>query len=193
MNTIYPEFEMGFWHPLGAHGGEMPHEILKRKLDEIQMNGWTLWSFQFRHTNSLWFKEIEKFKPHNVIVFCSEGKGAKYDKGEIREHKYYRPVDNNEYNNIPETIKVTLPSKAKRGTAFIVKNIIISNSVYDKMPVKWITKNEVWRTDRIPTRGVYLIQAGSGEHIRNYRAILELQHPYIAEIHVDAPKDYAIS
>ena len=39
---------IGFWHPFGVHGGETREHIIKRKRSEIENNGWTLWSFQYR-------------------------------------------------------------------------------------------------------------------------------------------------
>jgi hypothetical protein len=31
----YAEFDIGFWHPFGPHGGETPEDIIERKRAEI--------------------------------------------------------------------------------------------------------------------------------------------------------------
>jgi hypothetical protein len=72
-----PSFQIGFWHPCGPHAGETVDEIIERKRREIAQNGSTLWSFQFRNSLSDWHREIEKAKQTIVLVFCSEGKGAR--------------------------------------------------------------------------------------------------------------------
>jgi hypothetical protein len=39
-------------------------------------------SFQFRNSLLDWYQEIGKIKPSSVLVFCSEGKGARDPSGE---------------------------------------------------------------------------------------------------------------
>lgn len=44
----FAAFGIGFWHPFGPHGQESPEQIIERKREEITVNTWTLWSFQYR-------------------------------------------------------------------------------------------------------------------------------------------------
>jgi len=179
MNLL--EFKIGFWHPFGPHAGETTEEIIKRKRDEINKNGWTLWSFQFRNTLKLWYQEIEKAKPNRVLVFCSEGKGARDPIGERKLCNYYIPINEVRPKEISIEIQIPHPmGKRTKGSAFIVKNIIYPVE-YKAIPIEWL-KNTKWQTAPLPTRPEYLIRFGQGRSIRKFRAILELQYPYLAEV-----------
>jgi len=181
----YVEFKMGFWHPFGPHAGETAEEIIERKKDEIERNGWTLWSFQFRRSLELWREEIEKVNPHSVLVFCSEGKGARDPKGDRQHCDYYVRVGEVMRTNIPQTIKVPHPMGNKtRGSAFIVTKIMYPVKC-EAIPIEWLkAKDGQWQTKLLPTRPEYLIRVGQGQPIRNFRAVLELQAPYLAEVGV---------
>ncbi len=175
------KFEIGFWHPFGPHAGESPEEIIERKKYEIKATGWTLWSFQFRHTLDLWYAEIKKINPDHVVVFCSEGKGANDPKSNPKFCDYYRPINETVPIKIPPKIQIPHPlGKKIKGSAFIVKNIIYP-AYYEAMPIEWL-KNGEWQTTLLPTRPEYLIKFGGGQPIKRFRAILELQSPYLAEI-----------
>jgi len=179
------EFEIGFWHPFGPHAGETAEEIIKRKQKEIEKNGWTLWSFQFRKNLSDWFDEINKANPKNVLVFCSKGKGAKEPKSKTKLCSHYTPVDNTEPIKIPSRVKIPHPmGKRTKGSAFIVKRIIypIPDPIYAPS-IEWIKKGQ-WQVATLPTRPEYLIRAGKGQPTREFRAILELRPPYLAEVSV---------
>ncbi len=181
MNFLDLKFEIGFWHPFGPHGGETPEEIIKRKRGEIGRNGWTLWSFQFRNTLGPWYQEIEKIDPGNVLVFCSEGKGARDPIGERKYCSYYIPVGEVAPRKIPMGIQIPHPmGKKTRGSAFIVKNIICP-AVYEATPIVWL-KGSGWQTAPLPTRPEYLIKPGQGQPMRRFRAVLELKWPYLAEV-----------
>ncbi len=175
------EFEVGFWHPFGTHAGETAIEIIERKRDEINKNGWTLWSFQFRKTLKSWYGEIKKINPSRVLVFCSEGNSAIDPIGEMKYCNYYLPVDEVESKKIPQEIKIPHPMGRKtKGSAFVVKNIIFPiNS--EVVPIEWFKDNE-WQTRTLPTRPEYLIRPGVGHDMRKFRAILELKAPYLAEV-----------
>lgn len=180
------KFEIGFWHPFGPHAGETAEEIIKRKQKEIKANGWTLWSFQYRTPETLqtWHREINKKKPKNVLVFCSEGIGATDPKSKAKYCKNYKLVNQPDFQPIPTTIKIPHPlGKKTRGSAFVVKDIIYPVDFSSKS-VKWLYQNKEWRADRVPTRSEYLIKPGSGESMRKYRATLVLKSPYLAEITV---------
>jgi hypothetical protein len=64
-------FEYGFWHPFGQHGRETPSDIINRKCREIERNGWTLWSFQYRTPER--HREMSGVRG-SVFVFCSRGR-----------------------------------------------------------------------------------------------------------------------
>lgn len=175
------EFEIGFWHPFGPHGGETEEEIIARKRDEIKENGWTLWSFQFRSTLKAWYQEIEKAASRDVLVFCSEGKGAKDPAGERKFCNYYIPVNELTRRAIPSAIQIPHPMGIKtKGSAFIVKKIIAPVD-YKAAPIEWL-KDSQWQTAALPTRPEYLIRSGRGQAMRKFRAMLELQAPYLAEV-----------
>ena len=76
-------FKIGFWHPFGPHGGETREEILTRKSQEIQLNGWTLWSFQNRKSLIQWFKAICLVNPGTVYALCSNSMNACDPAGKI--------------------------------------------------------------------------------------------------------------
>lgn len=177
-------FEIGFWHPFGPHCDETPAEIIERKRKEIRDHGWTLWSFQYRTPETLksWYGEISKRKPKNVLVFCSDGAGAQSPKSKTKYCHYYIPVDSLQKKKIPSSIKVPHPLGEKiYGSAFIVKDIVYPVD-FKTAPIQWLYQSKEWRSDRLPTRSEYLIRSGKGEPMRKFRAILELQAPYLAEI-----------
>lgn len=176
-------FEIGFWHPFGPHAGETVEQILQRKQQEITKNGWTLWSFQYRTRATLesWFREIQNHKPNRVVVFCSDGKGAISPSSKTHYCTHYTPIDTLESKRIPLPIHVPHPmGSAGKATAFIVKNILFP-ATFREVSILWLKQN-VWQRRPLPTRPEYLIKPGAGSPIRKFQAILELQHPYIAEI-----------
>jgi hypothetical protein len=184
MSIDNSNLEIGFWHPFGPHAGETAEQIIKRKKEEIEKNGWTLWSFQKRTKEfySIWIKNINENNPINVLVFCSEGKGARDPKGEPKYYRHYKTIGENEWKKIPIDVHVPHPSAKNEAAAFIVKNIIYPTEHCGKINIEWL-RRDGWRTDKgIPTRGEYLIKAGQGQFMRNYRAILELKYPYIAQV-----------
>jgi len=185
MSSNNPILEIGFWHPFGPHGGETAEQIIKRKKEEIEKNGWTLWSFQNRkNTHNIWLKNIIENNPINILAFCSAGKGSQEPKGETKEYRHYKPAGEDSLKEIPSDILVLHPSNKMEGSAFIVKNIIFPAGRSNKTNIEWLQINGQWRNDRIPTRGEYLIKIGQGQPMGNYRAILELQYPYIAEVKI---------
>ena len=183
MNFQDLKFKIGFWHPFGPHAGEDAEDIIKRKQNEIKKNGWTLWSFQFRKSLELWSKEVKKVNPSNVLVFCSKCDGTKDPKSEPRRCNYYIPVGEFKPREIPSGVEVPHPmGKKMEGSAFIVKKIIYPVPFdYEVTPVEWL-KDGKWQTATLPTRPEYLIKIGQGHPMRKFRAVLELQAPYLAEV-----------
>lgn len=178
------DFEIGFWHPFGSHAGETADKIIERKRKEIEKNGWTLWSFQFRNTLLGWYREIRNVGPSSVPVFCSEGKGASDPTSDKKHCNYFRPVEESGRRPIPTSIEVPHPMGSKtKGSAFIVENIIYPAS-FEPVKVEWL-KNGEWQIAPLPTRPEYLIRPGNGTLMRGVRAILELRAPYLAEVGID--------
>ena len=66
----YLDFEIGFWHPFGPHGRETPTHILERKRREIEANGYTLWSFQYRTMLLDWHRELASTKTPEYSHFA---------------------------------------------------------------------------------------------------------------------------
>ena len=194
MNSQNLKFEIGFWHPFGPHAGETAEKIIKRKKEEIEKNhGWTLWSFQHRRTLELWFKEIKEIDSNNILVFCSEGKGTSNTKSLPKDCTHYLPIGETEWRKIPEEISVPHPMREgmKKGSAFIVKNIIFPFDFgYEIRSVEWLKKDGVWQsTEKLPPRGEFLIKPGNGSLMRGCRAILELDYPYLAEVEYRLPTE----
>lgn len=179
------KFEIGFWHPFGPHAGEKAEEIIERKRDEISKNGWTLWSFQFRKSLELWSQEIKNVNPEQVLVFCSAGKGSKDPKSEPKYCNYYLPLGETVHRRIPLEIKVPHPiGKKIKVSAFIVKNILYPVD-YETTLIEWLRKDGRWESALLPTKPEYLIRPGKGQAMPRFRAVLELQEPYLAEVGID--------
>ena len=193
---LIENFTIGFWHPFGPHGGETAEEILVRKQKEIDANGWTFWSFQFRHTLCAWHNEIKRAEPQRVLVFCSEGKGAKDPARKTQLCSSYHMVNEEAEHVIPNTIRIPHPlGKKNRASAFVVKEIITphTNSPaftdIELFSAEWYRKNGIWEDASIPTRGEYLIRRGGQEKIRRYRAILVLKEPWLATVSTLPPEN----
>ncbi len=185
MNSENPKFEIGFWHPFGPHAGETPEQIIERKQKEIEKNRWTLWSFQFRNSLLDWYREIKKVRPNKVLVFCSEGKGARDPISEKKHCNYFSFIGENNKKSIPEEIEIPHPMRNKnKGSAFVVEEIIYPAS-FEAVNIEWL-KDQRWQTALLPTRPEYLVRPGKGLPMRSISAILVLKAPYLAEVGIDA-------
>ena len=179
----WDDFSIGFWHPFGAHASESRDSILVRKAREIQDNGWTLWSFQYRRTLELWCNLIQKHNPARVFVFCSDSPGAVDPGSQVGNCRSFRLPGMTEWSEIPPSISVRHPFGSNvNASAFRVKNVMKS-SILNGAPsfsIEWYRiRDSNWRTERLPTRGEYLIRRGGGCKIRRIYAILELENPYL--------------
>lgn len=183
----YYQFQVGFWHPFGPHGGETVERILERKHREIAANGWTLWSFQIRRTLEVWQQHIRMAEPKAVFTFCSEGKGALDPAGEVVNCNCYRFIGQSEWRPMPKGVSVPHPIGLKtEASAFVVKRIFYPVENAELPSVEWFSANgEPWRSSRIPTRGEYLIRSGGATVMRRFRAVLELKDPYLAVVSVE--------
>ena len=177
------DFQMGFWHPFGPHGGQSGAEILARKQREIDANGWTLWSFQARPMLKDWIREIRLGRPNAVAVFCSDGKGAKDPPGAPIPCLRYRFVEDSTWRLLPDAVSVPHPFRARttEASAFVVERIVV-DPVEPFGPAEWFLKGGAWQHQGIPTHGEYLIRPGKGERLRRYRAVLALRDPYLAVV-----------
>ena len=184
------EFVIGGWHPFGPHGGEQPQEIIDRKRREVALNGWTLWSFQFRSVEALtaWEKEMSSPNTGNPLVFCSDSVAAR-DPAEIGGLVRsipcwgYRPVGEDAWRSIPAPVSVRHPFRRSKhvASAFVVRRIIHPVEEMDLPTVEWLSQGR-WRQDRLPTRGEYLVRRGGGVRLRPVIAILELQAPFVVHV-----------
>ena len=126
-------FDFSFWHPFGQHGRESPKDIIHRKREEIERNGWTLWSFQYRRAESLddWYRELScAVAARPVFVFCSRGRsaidpdrpGAQVN---TRDCRRYRMVGGRESHKVPDSIRVPHPfgPGKSQASAFVVKRV----------------------------------------------------------------------
>lgn len=190
----YPEFKIGFWHPFGPHGRETAEQIIERKRKEIDVNGWTLWSFQYRRSVILneWYHHLSfNFGP-TAVVFCSHSLGAvdPADAGvpiETTDCQSYRFANQAEWQPWPEGIKVPHPFRGKRrqASAFVVQRIVYPVKWFVSPAVEWLSKGQ-WQQNRVPTRGEYLIRLGGITPMRQVCAMLELRAPYLAAVSADA-------
>jgi len=189
-DVSFSKFELAFWHPFGSHGREPPKDIIRRKRSEIEANGWTLWSFQFRQMLDDWHQKLCSAKPKTVFVFCSESPAAvdparDGTSAKPTDCKKYRFVGNEdtEWHAMPRQVRVPHPFRPSKNlaSAFVVQRVHYPIINQFHPVVEWFSQNEgPWRQDRIPTRGEYLIRLGGVFPIRRVSAVLELKPPYLA-------------
>ncbi len=186
----YTNFEIAFWHPFGPHAGEATEQIIERKRAEIQANGWTLWSFQFRRMLGAWHDELSVAERNEVFVFCSKGTNAVDPAGEPTECRSYRFVGEEEWRPMPRGVRVPHPfrrgKKLASASAFVVRRVICPVERFQQS-AEWFSKKGVWCQSSIPSRGVYLIRPGSTMPMRNVGTVLELKPPYLAVVSAEMP------
>jgi hypothetical protein len=193
----YTRFDFAFWHPFGPAALEDPIEILERKRGEIKRNGWT----------PNWY-ELLSAGPNGVFVFCSEGRGARdpavvTPSNRTVDCQSYRFIGDQEWQPMPEEIRVPHPFRpagTKLASAFKVRSIVYPVEPFQKVwpsisgtelpTVEWFSlkRKGPWCQDKIPFRGEFLIRPGGTTPMRNVRAILELEPPYLAVVSAD--KEY---
>jgi hypothetical protein len=195
----WDDFNVGFWHPFGTHGGEETASILNRKSKEISDTGWTLWSFQYLKPPTIqkWLDLIEAMKSGPIYTVCSDSAGAKDPQGQPNDCNEYLPVPSQDWLRIPSTIQVPHPfNKTNLATAFVVKRIIRPPEVYNQpsLKVEWFSitrgawiKEIAPPHDKVPTRNVSLIKRGGQFPLRRVAAILELQPPYVVQVRAARP------
>lgn len=188
----FEDFDLAFWHPFGPHGKETPNEILQRKQREVEVNGWTLWSFQHRPMIKHWYGELSAGPIKPVYAFCSDSRHAVDPDREgtlakATPCKQYRFVGESdlEFKPIPSAISVPHPFRPGKwmASAFVVSRIIYPIGQFERFAVVWFSPtNGPWCQSPLPTRGEYLIRRGGTASIRPIRAVLELKPPYLAVV-----------
>jgi hypothetical protein len=189
----FAAWSIGVWHPFGPHGRETPEQIINRKRGEIAINGWTLWSFQYRRPAVLeaWCRELAAADSILLVVFCSDSAGAAdpantgSSVGTI-DCRSYRFVGEDAWRPFPGGVRVPHPFRAEKrqASAFVVQRIVSQVEALPRPAIEWLSQGQ-WRQDRVPTRGEYLIRPGGTVPIRPFRAVLELQAPYLALVSAD--------
>ncbi len=186
------EFAIGFWHPFGPHGRETPEQIIQRKQGEIAINGWTLWSFQWRRPEVLgaWCRELSAAL--SVVVFCSDSTGADDPADAVSsvdtiDCRSYRLAGKDAWQSLPAGVRVPHPFRTGRSqaSAFVVQRIMHPVEPFTRPPVEWLSEGQ-WRQRPVPTRGEYLIRPGGTVRMRRVRAVLKLRAPYLALVSANA-------
>lgn len=189
----YAAFTIGFWHPFGPHGLETPEQIIERKRREIDANGWTLWSFQYRRPQILaeWHSQLS-VAGGAPCVFCSVSAGAR-DPADVGQPvgttacQSFQFVGEGQWRPCPKGVRArhSFRGSKRRASAFVIERIVYPVEQFLLPHVEWFSEGR-WREDRVPTRGEYLIRRGGKVSMRPVRAILELQKPFLAVVSADA-------
>lgn len=188
----YADFEVGIWHPFGPHGLETSDQIIERKRREIEANGWTFWSFQYRQPAVLDEWSARLGQNSKAIVFCSNSPGAKDPSRTgnpvgTRDCQSYRYARQTEWRPWPKAVRVPHPFRGRRtqASAFVVQRIAYPIEPFELPSVEWLYRGN-WRADEVPSRGEYLVRRGGAIPLRAIRAILELREPYLATVSANA-------
>lgn len=186
----FENFEFAFWHPFGPHGGETPKDIIQRKRTEIESNGWTLWSFQYRPMINDWHLELSAAGASTVYTFCSDSSGAvdpdrDGSLAKAIDCETYRFVGepDEERRPIPAGVRVPHPFRPRKrlASAFVVRRIMYPVEPFERPAVEWFSPRKgPWCQTVVPTRGEYLIRRGGTIAMRGVSAVLELRPPYLA-------------
>src|SRR5262245_43024034 len=182
---MWESFQLGFWHPFGPYTGLSTEEVLERKRREVEANGWTFWSFAYTPTAAAWLELLTSFSGR-VFAFCSASPGAKdpdiHRGGLSASHYQYFSDDLWQEMPPPDVMNVTNPFKySGRALAFKVRRVISLPAVVPPLTIEWYSRSEQrWRSDRLPTRGEFLIRRGGSLPPRRVCALLELAEPYLA-------------
>jgi hypothetical protein len=182
---MWDEFTVGFWHPFGPSTGRSTREVLDWKADEVARHGWTFWSFVYSPTAELWVNQLQQ-RAGPVYVLCSNSPGARdpdLHRG-TRFATHYQNIGSNIWHAMPERdlMNVTNPFKRQGlALAFRVVRVIQMEAAMPPFAVEWYSKGQqCWRSDRLPTRGEYLIRRGGSITPRSVCAVLEVAPPYMA-------------
>lgn len=192
------EFEYAFVHRFGRHGNEEGREIINRKREEIESEGWTLWAF--RHRPGLEDAHICLLeKKLDKIYACCTWNSASADPASNKNNEtlnctHYRVIGTGNWERLPKGIRSSQPfkigSRKKIASAFVVRRVI--HPVRFASTVEWLDSEGEWRQTRkngdknLPTHGEYLIRyRRRGAPLRDVRMFLDLKPPYLAYLKVE--------
>ena len=192
-------FTIGFWHPFGPHGGtpdgpsETAEEILLRKGREIEANGWTLWSFQYRTNLERLVEIIQAAEPSHVYALCADAQRAVAPRGQVRFCRQYQLAGTNEWQDIPSSISIPNPMGQRiYACAFKVRRIteLADQERQPAIGVEWFsTRTGLWSSEYFPGRIGYppkpeflIRRSDNGAPLRPVRALLELEYPFLATL-----------
>jgi len=182
---MWERFGIGFWHPFGPYTGLSAAEVLEWKAGEVERHGWTFWSFAYSSTTQAWLDRLNG-SDGPVYALCSHSPGARdpdENEGNLLA-SHFRYVSETSWRAMPNPriMKVTNPFRRKGlALGFRVRRVITFEPVNPPFGVEWYSRgNATWRSDRIPTRGEYLIRRGGRVAPRKVCAALELEPPYLA-------------
>ena len=181
------EFEIGFWHPFGAYTGQSSAQVLEWKGAEVARNGWTFWSFVHSSSADVWLDLLANVKGP-VYALCSHSPNARdpdTNKGALLA-SHFRYLQETTWQRMPspKIMKVT-NSFRRKGFAlgFKVSRVVEIEPIVPPFGVQWYSRGErIWRFDRVPTRGEFLIRRGGTMALRSVGAVLELAWPYLVEL-----------
>jgi hypothetical protein len=183
----WESLEFGFWHPFGPYTGLTVDQILDWKRSEVERFGWTFWSFAYSPSAADWL-DILANRRGPVYALCSFSTGARdpdVHRG-TRLATHYRSIPETEWHPMPdpELMKVTNPFRRRgRALAFKVGRVLELPPQVPPFCIDWYSRTKkVWRSDRLPTRGEFLIRRGGPVPLRSVCAALELVEPYLAEL-----------
>jgi len=196
----WDDFQIGFWHPFGPHGGETPEQILARKADEISKNGWTLWSFRSRSADPTaellrWDDAIQQEGQPKVFALCADSRvgSSKEPSSMTAAARDYKPAAGGTWLPVPDVVKIPHHFGDKMlACAFKVKSVYLLpvSQPQSVVTIEWLNSEGKWRSDILPNglhypnKGEYLLRPAkaSPARLRPVKAILELEPPYVVAI-----------
>jgi len=185
--SVWDQFELGFWHPFGPYTGLSVPEIVRWKRDETERFGWTLWSFAYSPSAQIWQDALTAFDGA-VFAFCSHSPAARdpdIHQGQLLATQY-RYIGESVWRSMPDPdqMKVTNPFK-RRGLAlaFKVRRVVEIQPTIPPIQISWFLKRDrSWCSQPLPTRGEYLVRRGGACTLRRVSVLLELMPPYLTEL-----------
>ena len=93
-----------------------------------------------------------------------------------------------EWHPMPDSIRAPHPfgTSVKVASAFKVRNIVYPIAFETLPAVEWFARRRgPWHSERVPSRGEYLIRPGGKTPMRKVVAVLDLEPPYLAVVSAD--------
>src|SRR5262249_25454347 len=125
----------------------------------------------------------------SCLALCSDSPMAVVPKSDVRYSRSYRLDPGGPWLPIPEAVRGPHHlGRTRTASAFVVASIRPIPAQHRELDGRamWLAKSGSWRTDRVPTRGEYLLRpASEGAELRRVYAVLELRYPYVAWLSAD--------